>query len=163
MGMGAKLNSPIAGVAVGGGLTAFSLFALPKILPPDGLGGMKDTIYNNKAKVSTLLGLVAAGGLFAAKKKQSAIAAAVGAVLVGIPAIMSEMAVTGITPAPMDRAKLGFGIALAEKRGFGAPPRVTVFGNAPSAVQLMGQNGTRASATNSAGTYHPQAFGGGSF
>lgn len=163
-----RLATPTAGIGIGGGVTAAALVALKLGVKPDATkppDQQKVRIFamNHSAKIAWGLGLISAAALAVTKRKQAAVAAAISSSVVGLPAVILEVkaahdaAAAAQPQLPQGGATNGFGIAVAEARGFGAPA-VELFSAAPSGVELSGT-----ASTGGQPSFSPAAFGGGVF
>lgn len=161
------IDSPLAGVVIGGGTTALAQFGLSQI-PYDGMGGARDMLVKWSNTVGLLLGVGGAAVLYFMKEKDTAKIAAASAVIAGAARVIDEVQVNmGGSAAALPAASSSGapasngtqGIAVIEKRGFGRQPAVTLFGRGAS-VRMLGpsqQVASRAQSQNVA------AFGGGHF
>jgi hypothetical protein len=168
-----KLATPTAGIAVGGIVTGGALVGLKlgvKLDPAKAEADQKGKAFvvHHAAKLALGLGLAASGVLAATGRKQAAVASAITATAVGLPAVAFEVkkamddkkaaAQLPAAPAPAAGETHGFGIAVAEaRRGFGAPA-VELFASAPTGVELLGTPSSQ-----SQQSFSPAAFGGGVF
>lgn len=160
------LDSPLAGVALGGGVTAVAQYGLSQI-PYDGMGGARDMLVKWSNTVGLGLGLIGAGVLYFMKEHDTAKIAAASAVVAGAARVIDEVqvnmgAAAAAHPAAQPSSPTSTatqGIAIIEKRGFGAAPAVTLFGRNAN-VRMLGPSSQVASRAQS---QNVAAFGGGHF
>lgn len=166
-------DKPLWGVGIGGGSAAAGLIFGSKVgaklydpAAPDGVASKVGAwLMRNPWAGGLVLGGAAFATLWFTKKKTAAFNAAASSALVLAPSVVQTMmqpALPAAPSAPADGATNGFGVAVAESRGFGAPPSIDVFSEAPSNITLLGNANNPDSALLPAAG-NPSVFGGASF
>lgn len=149
------------GVGIGGGAAVLGLVggsAIVSRLPASVAAPLMKYPWAPAAALSAL----AAGALWFTKKKTAAKYSAVSSAITLAPFVYQSfmMPAAALPSAPADGAASGFGVAVAESRGFGAPPSVDVFSDAPSNISLLG-NANNADQSLLPAANNPSVFGGG--
>lgn len=155
-------DKPLVGVGIGAGAAGLGLVFGYQIAPKIPVQAVQDFAAKHPWAVGAGLSAAAFGGLWYLKKKQAAWGSLAGSLAtLALPVYQSEFAGPAAL-APASGATSGFGVAVAESRGFGAPPSIDVFSEAPSNISLLG-NANNPDASMMPAASNPSVFGGASF
>jgi hypothetical protein len=161
-------NTSKTGIALGGGVAAVAQIAGPylgsKLLEKDPTSQVGGFIVQNPWASGVVAGGATGAALWFTKRREAAVAAWLATGVVVAPSLISMVLAKMQSPAlaPAGGATNGFGIAVAEPRGLGSPPRIELFSAAPESIQLL----AAPNAPESMGVQpalNPAVFGGSAF